>query len=264
MKLEKVLVVYTHPAYGRYKSTLDEVKKVLKENKIQYNLADRDKLKHEQFLDRDLIIAVGGEGTFLRAAQFVDAQLMFGVNADVSSKEGFFMNSDKNDFEPALKKILRSRIKIKKFPRLETFINNRKIETLALNELFIGPKKAYHAAKYILELNGKKERQKSSGVLVTTPAGSYAWAKACGIKTMHLDSKNFQFVVREPYEGKVFKNYRLKNGTLKPGQKIKILSEMLDGIIVADSVGIEHSFKNGCKAAVKLSKKSLNVIWRKE
>ena len=264
MKLDKVLVVYTHPAYGIYKSTLDKVKKTLKKYGISYNLADRDKLKHEQFLNRDLIIAVGGDGTFLRAAQFVDKQVMLGVNADVRSKEGFFMSSDKNDFESILKKILHNKISIKKFPRLGMFINSKKIEMLALNELFIGPKKAYHAAKYILELDGKKERQKSSGVLVTTPAGSYAWAKACGIKTMRLDSENFQFIVREPYEGKVFRNYGLKNGILKPNQKIKILSEMLDGIIVADSVGKEHSFKNGSKAAVKLSKNRLNVAWHKE
>ena len=264
MKLKKVLVVYTHPAYGTYKSTLDIVKKILKKYGIEYNLADRDKLKYEQFLSRDLIIAVGGDGTFLRAAQFVDAQVMFGVNADVSRKEGFFMSSDKNNFESILKKILHGKANIKKFPRLETFINNKKIETLALNELFIGPKKAYHAAKYVLEFSGKKERQKSSGVLVTTPAGSYAWAKACGIKTMSLGSKNFQFVVREPYEGKVFRNYKLKSGILRPNQRVKIISEMLDGIIVADSVGIEHSFKNGSKAAVKLSKNMLNVAWRKE
>ncbi len=264
MKLNNVLVVYTHPAYGIYKSTLDTVKKTLKKYKISHNLADRDKLKYDQFQNRDMIIAVGGDGTFLRAAQFVDAQLMLGANADVHTKEGFFMSSNKNDFESILKKILYGKANIKKFPRLETFINNKKIETLALNELFIGPKKAYHAAKYILESGGKKERQKSSGVLVTTPAGSYAWAKACGIKTMRLDSKNFQFVVREPYEGKVFRNYKLKNGILKPQQKIKILSEMLDGIIVADSVGIEYSFKNGSKAAVKLSKNSLNVVWHKE
>ena len=263
MKLEKVLVVYTHPAYGVYKSTLDKVKKTLKKYRISYNLADRDKLKHDQFLNRDLIIAVGGDGTFLRAAQFVDSQTILGVNADVNSKEGFFMSSDKSDFEQILKKILCRKISIKKFPRLETFVNNKKIEMLALNELFIGPKKAYHAAKYILKLGGKKERQKSSGVLATTPAGSYAWAKACGIKTMRLDSKKFQFVVREAYEGKVFRNYKLKNGILKPKQKIEIISEMLDGIIVADSVGIEHPFKNGSKAAVKLSKKGLNAVWNK-
>ena len=175
MKLEKALVVYTHPAYGIYKSTLDTVKKILRKYKINYNLADRDKLKREQFLKRDLIIAVGGDGTFLRAAQFVDNELMLGVNADIKSKEGFFMSSGKSDFESILKKILRNEINIKKFPRLEACINSKKIATLALNEFFIGPKKAYHAAKYIIKLGSKKERQKSSGILVSTPAGSYAW-----------------------------------------------------------------------------------------
>jgi len=263
MKLEKVLVVYTHPAYGIYKSTLDEVKKTLKKYGISYNLADRDKLKHEQFLNRDLIIAVGGDGTFLRAAQFVGRQAILGVNADSGSKEGFFMSADKKNFEELLKKIMHNKIIIKQFPRLEAFINNKKAGALALNEFFIGPKKSYHAAKYIIEFNGKKERQKSSGVLVTTPAGSYAWAKSCGISVMALDSKNFQFVVREPYEGRVFRNYKLKNKILNAKQKIKIISEMLDGIVLADSVGKEYSFKNGSKAVVKLSKSWLNVIWHK-
>lgn len=264
MKLEKVLVVYTHPAYGAYKSTLYEVKKILKKHRIFYNLANRNKLKREQFQDKDLIIAVGGDGTFLRAAQFVDRQLMLGVNADVASKEGFFMSSDKNNFDAILNKIIGNDITIKKFPRLEACINSHKIGTLALNEFYIGPKKGYHAAKYIICIDSKKERQKSSGVLVTTPAGSYAWAKACNIKSMDLDSRNFQFIVREPYEWNVFKNYKLKRGILKPNEKIKIFSEMLDGIIVADSVGREHSFKNRGKATVKLSKKWLNVVWRKK
>lgn len=263
MKLSNVLVVYTHPAYGIYKSTLDTVKRTLKKFMVNYNLADRDKLRHEQFQNRDLIIAVGGDGTFLRAAQFIGRQLVLGVNADTLNKEGFFMSCDKSNFKSMLEKILDGRIKIKKFPRLEAYINNKKIGAAALNEFFIGPKKAYHAAKYIISLEGAKERQKSSGVLVTTPAGSYAWAKACGIRNMPLGSNNFQFVVREPYEGKVFRGYRLKKRVLTPNQKLKIVSEMLDGTIVADSVGKEHSFMNGSTAKVGLSKNYLNVVWDK-
>lgn len=260
MRLKKALVVYTHPAYGIYKSTLDKVKEILRKYRIGYNLADRDKLKYEQFQKRDLIIAVGGDGTFLRAAQFVSNQLMLGVNADVSTKEGFFMSSDKNNFEAVIDRILKNEINIKKFPRLEARIDNKKIATPSLNEFFIGPKKAYHAAKYIIEIGGRKERQKSSGVLVTTPAGSYAWARACNTKPMNLNTKNFQFVVREPYEGKVFRNYKLKKGILKPSQKVSIESEMLDGVIVADSVGKEFAFKNGGKAVIKLSRNYVNLI----
>ena len=260
MKLNNALIVYTHPATGESKNTLDKVKNILKKNGIRFNLADRDKLRRQQFEKRSLIIAVGGDGTFLRAAQFVKNELIFGVNADVLNKEGFFTEANKKSFEEKLGKIINGKTEIKMLPRLEAFINGKKIGTLALNEFYIGPKKGYHGAKYVLQIGRKKERHKSSGILVTTPAGSYAWAKAAYRNIMPMDSKNFQFVVREPYEGKVFRRYKIKHGILEKNEKIMVLSEMLDGVIVADSVGKEYSFRNGSKATIKLSGKTLNLL----
>ena len=261
MKLKNILTVYTPPTTKEQKSTLNMVIKILKKYKINFSIANRDKLNKKQLKNKDMVIAVGGDGTFLRAAQFVDKQLIFGVNADIKNKEGFFMKSDKNDFEKKLKKIIKNQFNVRKLPRLEACINNKKIETFALNEFFIGARKSYHAAKYVIDIDGKKERQKSSGVLATTPTGSYAWAKSCCNKTLPLNSKNYQFVVREPYEGKVFKNYKLKYVVLNKNEKINIVSEMLDGILIADSVSREYSFKNGSKATIKLSDKHLNALW---
>lgn len=261
MKTSNILIVYTPPSTKEQKSTLNVVKNTLKKYKVVYKLLNRDKLNKSQLKNADLVIAVGGDGTFLRSAQLIDRQLLFGVNADVKSKEGFFMKADKDSFKKNLDKIIKGRAKIKRLPRLEAYINGRKIGALALNEFFIGARKSYHAAKYVIQIGSKKERQKSSGVLITTPIGSYAWAKSCCNNTMPLNSKNYQFVVREPYEGKVFKNYRLKYGVLNNNQSVCITSEMLDGVLVADSVGKEHSLKNGSKAMIKLSNKYLNAIW---
>ena len=262
MKLKEALVVYTIPRTKEQKSALAHAVKTLKKHKIKNRLANRDKLRKSQFKNADLVIAVGGDGTFLRAAQFIENQLLFGMNSDVKNKEGFFMKSNIKNFEKKFGKIIKGKIKIKKLPRLQAFINNKKIGTLALNEFFIGAKKSYHAAKYIIQANGRKERQKSSGILITTPTGSHAWAKSCCSKTLKLNSKGFQFVVREPYEGKVFKNYGLKYGLLSRKQKISVISEMLDGILIADSVSREHILKNGSKATVKLSERYLNAVWQ--
>ena len=256
-----ILVVYTTPRTREQSISLNTVRRVLKKYKANFELANRNSLKKSQFKGRGMVIAVGGDGTFLRAAQFVDKQMIFGVNSDVKGKEGFFMKSDKNNFEKKLKKIISNKFKIKKLPRLEAFINGRKIYPLALNEFFIGPSKSYHAVKYTIKVGSKSERQKSSGILITTATGSYAWAKSYHGKTLPLNSKNFQFVVREPYQGKVFKNYRLKHGILGKNKKIIIKSEMLDGILVADSVSREHKLKNGSRAAIKISNKHLNAIW---
>lgn len=261
MKLPKIIVVYTIPRTKEQKSSLDTVKKVLGKYNINFRVADRDRLKKHQFRDRDIVMAVGGDGTFLRASHFISNQLIFGVNSDVKDKEGFFMKSSRKDFEPKLKRIIKGSFKARKLQRLEARINGKRIDVLALNEFFIGPRKSYHAAKYTLKIGSRKERQKSSGILITTPTGSYAWARSYSSRTMPLDSEDFQFVVREPYQGKVFKNYRLKHGILKKSQNISIVSEMLDGIIVADSVGKEHRFKSMSRATIKISHRHLNAIW---
>ena len=261
MKLANILVVYTPPRTKEQKSTLDVVKKTIKKYNINLKLVNRDRLNKNEFHNKDLVIAVGGDGTFLRAAHFVGRQPLLGINSDVKNKEGFLMKSNKNNFGKKFKKIIQNEFKIRKLPRLEAYINSKKIGTLALNEFFLGARKSYHAAKYTVQVNHKKERQKSSGILITTPTGSYAWAKSCCNKTLSLNSKNFQLVIREPYEGNVFKNYKLKYKILTQNQKIKIVSEMLDGILTADSVSKEYNFKNGSKAAIKLSNKHLNAIW---
>ncbi|MBI2542024.1 NAD(+)/NADH kinase [Candidatus Woesearchaeota archaeon] len=261
MNVKNALIVYTMPRTREEKSALGLVKKILKKNGIKFGAANRDRLKKPQLKNKELVVAVGGDGTFLRAAHFIDRQMLFGVNSDIKNKEGFFMKSNKKNFESKFKKIIEGKAAIKKLPRLEASLNGRKIETLALNEFFIGSKKSYHAAKYTINAGSKKERQKSSGILVTTPSGSYAWAKSCYGRTLPLGSENFQFLVREPYEGQVFKNYRLKHKILGKTQKIKITSEMLDGILIADSVGKEYSFKNGSKATINLSGKHLNAVW---
>lgn len=197
----------------------------------------------------------------MRTAHFVDKQLLFGVNSDPKSKEGFFMKADNGNFESKLKKVIAGRIGIRMFPRLEASINNKRVGTLALNEFFLGSRKAYLAAKYVIKVHEKSERHKSSGVLVTTPAGSYSWAKSCCGKSMNLNSKDFQYIVREPYQGKIFKDYELTYGILKKGQDVQIISEMLDGVLVADSVSKEYNFKESSKAKISLSNKSIRVVW---
>ena len=71
-------------------------------------LRQAEKLNKKLFQNKDLIIAVGGDGTFLMASHFIfDKTPILGVNSDPRFKEGFFMTSEKNDFERKFKKFLR-------------------------------------------------------------------------------------------------------------------------------------------------------------
>jgi NAD+ kinase len=262
MKLKNILVVYAKPETREDRLTINKVKRVLSKLKIEYNFIERSKLKKDYFKNKDLIITVGGDGTFLKTSHFIkNKYLIFGVNSDVRMKEGFFLVADRKDFEIKINRIIKDKFKIKKLARLEAFINNKKIPELALNEFYIGSDKEYIASRYYIIINGKKERHKSSGILVATPAGSYAWIKSCGGKKIRLTAKKFEYVVREPYEGGLSGKYKLKRGVLKKDKTVTIISDMKKGLLVVDSLGKEYFFNKKDKIKINLSDKDLNAVF---
>ena len=261
MRIRKVLLVYSKPTSKIQEATIDSAKKALEKNNVDYHACIREKLNKRVFKNKDLILAVGGDGTFLIASHYVFGKTpMMGINSDPSSKEGFFMNANKNDFGKKLKRVIDDKFKIKKLHRLEAYIGKKRIPDLALNEYYIASEKPYHTARYYLAARGKRERQKSSGVLVSTAAGSYAWVKSAGGKELSLYSDDFEYIIREPYCGRIAAKCRLFNDVLKKDEKIVIEFELGNGIIIADSTATEHKFKAGDKVTIKLSKKPLYVI----
>ena len=208
--MEKILVVYSKPFNGEQETALKVVEKSLQSKKVQYILSDRKSLNSSDFLDTGMAIAVGGDGTFLKASHFIKGKtLIFGVNSDPSNKEGFYMGSNRYDFDRKLWLVLEGKFKIKKLIRLEAFVNNKKISEFALNEYYFGSAKPYLTSRYSLEIGGEKERQRSSGVLIATPTGSEAWLKASAGMKIKQASGNFAYSVREPYQRRIHSNYKL-------------------------------------------------------
>src|SRR3989338_543520 len=205
MKINNVLVVYANPKNKEEESALELVKCTLKKYKISYEAAHRGKPSKKLFQNKDLVIAVGGDGTFLKASHFIfDKTPMLGVNSDPRYKEGFFMVANKKDFERKFKKVLSNNYEIKKFQRLEAYVNNKKVPELALNEFYVASEKPYHGR---------------------------ASAKCC-----------------------------LINGILNKNEKIEIVFELGNGVLIADSLSEEHKFKVRQKVTVKMSKKPLHAV----
>ena len=138
MKIKNILVVYTKPKNVMEKQTLQVVETTLKKYNINYTISKRERLNEKLFQNKELVIAVGGDGTFLRASHFIfDKTPILGVNSDPKCKEGFFMVATRKDFNRKFSKIANNEFKIKKLNRLEAYLNNKKIPELALNEFYI-------------------------------------------------------------------------------------------------------------------------------
>ena len=256
MKINNILVVY----YVHNYETLEYVESVLRHYKLNYRCISRDKCSNDIVKKRDLIIVVGGDGTFLRVTHHVyDATPILNVTSEYHLNEGFFSRATKEDFREKLGMVLKGKYRIKKLPRLETAINGKKLPVLAINELFVGSGHPYHTSRYIIKLRGKSEFQKSSGILITTQAGSSGWAKSAAKKKFAIPENGFGYVVREPYFGRLTKPIMLQ-GTLKPNETIRIESITHHGVAVIDSSDREHKFVDGYRLEVTMSKKLVSLI----
>src|SRR3989338_10313704 len=99
MKIKNTLVVYTKLKNLAEKQTLQVVEKTLKKYNVNYAVSKREGLNKRLFQNKELVIAVGGDGTFLRASHFIfDKTPILGVNSDPKCKEGFFMAATRKDF----------------------------------------------------------------------------------------------------------------------------------------------------------------------
>jgi NAD+ kinase len=254
MKLKKVLIVHM----DNTKLTLRVICRAISKRGIVYTLVTRRKLHPNHVKNKDLVISVGGDGTFLRAAHYVKDTPVLVVSPDIKKHDGFFARANRKNFETKLEKLVTGKCRILELTRLQAKIGNKRLE-YSLNEIYVGSRKAYLMSKYNLKINGRSEFQKSSGVLIGTAAGSHAWIKAASGQILSLTSKKYQFVVREPFAGKFLK-YKMLKRVLASGQQIKIVSQMKHGAVVADSVSKPYKFNRNSVLTVNPSMYPLKLV----
>lgn len=255
----KILISYMKPRDQVQKNNLINIKNEFKKFKnLKIKFIKRERIK--EIKNFDLVITIGGDGTFLRTARSLkDNTPIFGINLDKRFKEGFLLQSCHDNFKKDFKKILDQKYKTIKVDRLEASINNKKLPIIALNEFYIGHNKSYLMTRYEITVNNKTEFQKSSGIIVGTGAGSNAWIKSANGKIIPLNSKKFQVLVREPFCSKKTQCL-IRNAFYKENEIFKIKSEMNKGVIVADSLKPEFNFKKNDIIKIFMSKKKLNYI----
>ena len=240
-------------------STLKIIKKVIKSYQIKTFAKERNSITENDFKNVDLVIAVGGDGTFLRTSHYIEHAPHMGINSDPKKKEGFFMRTTKDNFRKNFEKLLAEKYKVINLARLEVKLNGKKIKELALNEAYIGNAKQYHTSRYVVQLGKKKELHRSSGLIVCTATGSHAWARSAGGRVIAANSKNMQLVVRESYKGNIYRS-SFKSRIIGKDKIVKIRSEMDNGIVVVDSLSKEYAFKKGSRLEIKISRFPLRFV----
>ncbi len=291
MSKPKVLVVYKESAYTQYLSSRQLMRKlrndaywhvvlgshqrhhlslqgvlaVLRKEGLETALVLRNRIHHLRDVDRKyrMVVSVGGDGTLLYVSHFVRQIPVLGVNSDPERSVARFSGCDGKAFPRVLRAYLSGRLQPTPVPRMEFRINGRKSHWLVLNDLLITTSSPAGTSRYILKVGERVEEQMSSGVWISTAAGSTAATLSAGGRCLPASARRFQYVVREVYQKK-FGRRRLLRGIVGPGTAFKVISYMKEGRIFIDGANLSIPFPLGDLLEVRMSSQPLSIIGLKD
>jgi NAD kinase len=217
-----------------------------------------EELKKSYLDDECLIIALGGDGTFIKAANLIEGGYIVGINTNPNKSEGALTSLDISNIS-RLKDILKGNFKTILRHRIKTRLNGKTLDELAINEVYLGAFSQFHISRYKIKYKGQQEEQRSSGVIISTGTGSPAWFRSAGGEIFKPDEEKISFIVREPYFGKRIFIPRILSGDLKKGEKIIIESKRNFGGLVAINENT-YDFNQGDVVEIELSDKPLKTI----
>jgi NAD+ kinase len=248
-------------SHQRHHATVQGVREKLRKMGLRVDYILRRKLNRLGIADRhyDLVITVGGDGTVLDASHLVRRIPVLGVNSDPMRSVARFSGCDLDSFPGVLEGYLAGRLKPAWVPRLEFALNGKTHPWPVLNDLLVTTLSPAGTSRYTLKVGKLTEEQMSSGLWISTAAGSTAANLSAGGKILPATRKAFQYVVREAYLPK-FGRRRLIQGVLGPKDRLEIVSYMRDGQIFLDGANNILPFVLGEQLIAKLSPYPLPIL----
>ncbi len=234
----------------------EKIKKIVGEREIFF--IKFENFKKEDLEDIDLIITLGGDGTFIKAANMIEDTFILGINYYHRVSEGALTSLNFLEIEK-LKEVFKGNFEVLIRQRAKVKLNGKALDLYATNEVYVGAESQFHSSRYKIGFNENKEEHRSSGIIISTGTGSPAWFYSAGGEIFDPSEEKLSFIVREPYFGKrVFKPTLLK-GDIKKNEKIVIESTRDFGGILAIN-DITYEFNKGAIAEIELADKPLKVI----
>lgn len=237
-------------AHRAHQETLTAVVRALTRCRMPYDLVYRARLRTAARYD--LVVSVGGDGTFLQASHAVRETPMLGVNSDPRRSEAVFCAATKDNVEAVLRQALSRRLPECRVYRLRLALNGRVAGPLILNDVLIAHEDPATMSRYRLMIGSRQEDHKSSGLWIASAAGSSSAILAAGGRRLPWTATRFQYRPRELYQGRLTR-YRLTGGVLSMRERIELTWLMREGAAWIDGPHARFPLRFGDRVAMQLS-----------
>ncbi len=232
---------------------------------LKIHQIDREIVPTFLFAPTDLVVALGQDGLVANVAKYTGAQPVLAVNPDPERFDGVLLPFQPPQAHAAIARVLAGKAKLRAITLAEARLADGQ-RLLAFNDLYVGAR-SHVSARYTLRAGGRAEAQSSSGVLISTGAGSTGWLSsvfnmAAGVAAftggrpgapMHLpwEDPRLVFVVREPFASR-HSRASLVAGVVEPGASLALESLMPSGgVIFSDGIEADAlAFDAGAVATI--------------
>ena len=249
-------------ADAEHNRTVEEVRRALRRHKITFgeaSLTHLDARVKGQLAIADLVITIGGDGTALGASHYIRGGAMLGVNSAPGDSVGHFCSVHRKNFAERLEAILSGKWKPKELARLQIALDEKPLPELALNDVLIAHECPASTTRYLLKVGRREEEHRSSGLWISTAAGSTAGIGSAGGRKMPLGSKRIQYLVRELYR-EPKRSYALTRGFIEADDEIIVASKMAAGEMYIDGAKTRYEFPFGTRARISAAEFGLKIF----
>ena len=263
---------YVHE-HDAYQGSLESVRRSI-EAGLKIQVMDRSLVPTYVFSKEDLIVTLGQDGLVANTAKYVAGQPIFAVNPDPERFDGILLPFRPTELRAYLDRALADKIHVRPVTMAEARLTDGQ-RLVAFNDLFIGAR-SHISARYSVQYAGRKENHSSSGIIVSTGAGSTGWLssifnESMGIVTflggqplapvrMEWEEERLLFVVREPFLSR-HSQAGIVAGELFPQSPLALESQMPSGgVIFSDGMETDHlDFNSGAIASIGIAPEKANL-----
>ena len=263
--------------HAHYHSVLERVREALPRG-LKSQVIERAVLPQFSFDEADLVMTVGPDGLVVNVAKYLQGQPVFALNPDPGSIDGVLLAFSVAQFGDAFQRTLHGEQPIQSVTMAQAQLNDGQ-SLLAFNDLFIGAR-SHVSAHYEIAQGGRRETQSSSGIIVSTGAGSSGWlqsvyAGAAGVVRalggqmaappdqgrLPWDSDQLIYSVREPFPSKA-SQASLVFGSIAADRPLTLTSQMADnGVIFSDGMEDDFlAFNAGSTAKISLAPNTARLV----
>lgn len=239
--------------HDAYLAALDVVRKQL-DLGLPVQRVDRSLLTGYLPSGSELVVTLGQDGLVANTAKYVPGRPVLAVNPDPERIDGILLPHAPGGVRRVAGAVIEGRATERAVTMAEARLDDGQ-RLLAFNDLYLGAR-THVSARYRLSYRGRAENQSSSGLLISTGAGSTGWLSSvfqmargvarltggtagAGVE-LAWEAPRLVFVTREPFVSR-HSSADLTAGLVEESESLEVESRMPSGGVIF-SDGIESDF----------------------